>query len=66
MTERVLPPEEHIAQVTNWRYGLTGNIRIDCACGAYWTVPHMSTTDTITESIKNHLGTIKRPPTKPD
>jgi hypothetical protein len=70
MKELDLPPEEHIAQMVDTHYGPSGGIKVECSCNAYWVVPQPTGTTTIEQvveqSIKNHIGSLKRPATKPD
>jgi hypothetical protein len=70
MKELDLPPEEHIAQMTDTHYGPSEGIKVECSCNAWWVVPQprgrTTIEEAVAESIKNHIGSLKRPATKPD
>ena len=62
--------QEHITNITDSCYGITGGIRVDCSCGSYWVMaqPRKGQTSEglLATSTANHIGTTKKPVTKPD
>lgn len=69
MKELDLPPENHVVQVVDFHYGENDRIKLECTCLAWWSIAQpkgMTVEEAITRSIGNHLGSLKRPPTKPD
>lgn len=50
-----LKEQEHICQITDMCYGITGGTRIDCSCRSYWVVSQPATEAQIRQSIADHL-----------
>lgn len=49
----------HDARVTDWCYGITGGVRVDCSCG-YWVLPSGTTEEQARGNIYSHQAKKRR------